>query len=67
MLQAGEIPIYEPGVGDLISKNKDRLAFTLDLDEALAEAEVVYVCVDTPPTSSGMQTTCRVCGRSWAR
>ncbi|WP_407842162.1 UDP-glucose/GDP-mannose dehydrogenase family protein (plasmid) [Streptomyces sp. DSM 116496] len=53
VLQGGDVPIYEPGLGDMITRNKERLTFTLDLDEALAEAEVAYVCVDTPPSVSG--------------
>ncbi|MFE5713440.1 UDP-glucose dehydrogenase family protein [Streptomyces sp. NPDC056501] len=53
LLQAGDVPIYEPGLGDMIARNKERLRFTLDLDEALEGAEVAYVCVDTPPSVSG--------------
>ncbi|MFJ3310317.1 UDP-glucose dehydrogenase family protein [Streptomyces sp. NPDC086549] len=52
-LQAGDVPIYEPGLGDMIARNKERLTFTLDLDEALDDAQVAYVCVDTPPSVSG--------------
>ncbi|MEW1701123.1 hypothetical protein [Streptomyces sp. NPDC091278] len=52
-LHSGEVPIYEPGLGDMIARNKERLRFTLDLGEALAETEVAYVCVDTPPSASG--------------
>ncbi|MEU3606274.1 UDP-glucose/GDP-mannose dehydrogenase family protein [Streptomyces sp. NPDC035033] len=53
VLQGGEVPIYEPGLGDVIARNKERLRFTLDLGEALEGAEVAYVCVDTPPSPSG--------------
>ncbi|MFD4370637.1 UDP-glucose dehydrogenase family protein [Streptomyces sp. NPDC058486] len=53
VLRAGEVPIYEPGLGDMIARNKERLRFTLDLREALEGAEVAYVCVDTPPSASG--------------
>ncbi|MET9648579.1 UDP-glucose dehydrogenase family protein [Streptomyces syringium] len=60
LLQSGQVPIYEPGLGDLIIKNKERLAFTLNVDEALAQAEVVFVCVDTPPTSAGDADLSRV-------
>ncbi|MFB9483902.1 UDP-glucose dehydrogenase family protein [Streptomyces filamentosus] len=59
-LQAGEVPIYEPGLGDMIARNKERLRFTLDLGEALAQAEVAYVCVDTPPSASGDADLSRV-------
>ncbi|NUW38604.1 UDP-glucose dehydrogenase family protein [Nonomuraea rhodomycinica] len=53
LLKAGDVPIYEPGLGDMIARNKERLTFTLDLREALDGAEVAYVCVDTPPSASG--------------
>ncbi|GAA1678410.1 UDP-glucose/GDP-mannose dehydrogenase family protein [Nonomuraea maheshkhaliensis] len=53
LLRAGDVPIYEPGLGDLIARNKERLTFTLDLAETLDGAEIAYVCVDTPPSPSG--------------
>ena len=59
-LNAGDIPIYEPGLSDVIARNADRLRFTLDADEAAAGAEVVFVCVDTPPTASGDADLSRV-------
>src|SRR5918912_953234 len=52
-LRAGTVPIYEPGLEELIARNRERLVFTLDVGEAIAGAELVYVCVDTPPTYSG--------------
>ncbi|MFJ8896931.1 UDP-glucose dehydrogenase family protein [Leifsonia sp. NPDC102414] len=60
VLKAGEVPIYEPGLGDMIARNKERLTFTLDLAEALDGAEVAYVCVDTPPSASGDADLSRV-------
>ncbi|MDH6577214.1 UDP-glucose/GDP-mannose dehydrogenase family protein [Kitasatospora sp. MAP5-34] len=60
VLQAGDVPIYEPGLGDMIARNKERLTFTLDLEEVLADAEVAYVCVDTPPSASGDADLSRV-------
>jgi UDPglucose 6-dehydrogenase len=49
-LSAGEIPIYEPGLGDLVRTNVEqgRLAFTTALDEAVAEADAVFIAVGTP-------------------
>ena len=47
-LRAGRIPIFEPGLEELIERNRERLAFTLDVGEAIGGAELVYVCVDTP-------------------
>ncbi len=60
LLRGGGVPIHEPGLGELITKNKERLSFTLDLREALDGAEVVYVCVDTPPSASGDADLSRV-------
>src|ERR671919_266131 len=52
-LEAGEGPIHEAGIADLLERNSERLSFTMEVDEALEGAEVVYVCVGTPPTRSG--------------
>src|SRR4051794_8550717 len=59
-LRRGEIPIYEPGLEELVSRNEERLLFTLDVREALAGAEFVFVCVDTPPLYSGDADLSRV-------
>ena len=49
-LLRGEIPIFEPGLDDLVADNvrNRRLSFTTDLAEAVAEAEVVFIAVGTP-------------------
>ena len=52
-LRAGEVPIYEPGLDQVIERNKHRLSFTLDVGEAVDGAEFLYVAVGTPPTESG--------------
>jgi UDPglucose 6-dehydrogenase len=52
-LEAGEIPIYEPGLDQVIERNRERLRFTLDVREAVDGAEFLYVAVGTPPTESG--------------
>ncbi|HET8895090.1 MAG TPA: UDP-glucose/GDP-mannose dehydrogenase family protein [Gaiellaceae bacterium] len=52
-LRAGEVPIYEPGLDEVLARNKDRLRFTLDVAEAVDGAEFIYVAVGTPPTYSG--------------
>ena len=59
-LQAGDIPIFEPGLAELIARNSERLTFTLDVHETTVNAEVVYVCVDTPTTVSGDADLSRV-------
>jgi UDPglucose 6-dehydrogenase len=53
MLNRGEVPIHEDGLADLLARNRERLRFTTEVDEALREAEIVYVAVGTPPTRSG--------------
>ncbi|HTU14814.1 MAG TPA: UDP-glucose/GDP-mannose dehydrogenase family protein [Solirubrobacterales bacterium] len=59
-LNRGEVTIHEPGLGELILKNKDRLTFTTDMDELLEGAKLLFVCVDTPPTYSGDADLSRV-------
>ncbi|MEJ6390040.1 UDP-glucose dehydrogenase family protein [Gymnodinialimonas ulvae] len=50
MLQAGEVPIYEPGLDALMAKNVEsgRLSFTTDLKTAVAGADAVFIAVGTP-------------------
>ena len=52
-LRRGEVPIYEPGLDELLERNRARLTFTLDVGEAVRDAEFLYICVGTPPTYSG--------------
>ncbi|MGH3008955.1 MAG: UDP-glucose dehydrogenase family protein [Gaiellaceae bacterium] len=52
-LQAGEVPIYEPGLDDLLARNRERISFTLDVREAVTGADFLYVAVGTPPTYAG--------------
>src|SRR5437868_839555 len=52
-LRAGEVPIYEPGLDDVLERSRDRISFTLDVPEAVDGAEFIYVAVGTPPTYSG--------------
>ncbi|MGZ5335640.1 MAG: UDP-glucose dehydrogenase family protein [Solirubrobacterales bacterium] len=52
-LRRGELPIHEPGLDELISKNAERLVFTTEIDEMLDDARLLFVCVQTPPTYSG--------------
>jgi UDPglucose 6-dehydrogenase len=59
-LRAGDVPIYEPGLEELLEKNVARMTFTLDVAEAVDGAEFVFVCVDTPPLYSGDADLSRV-------
>jgi UDPglucose 6-dehydrogenase len=52
-LRRGEAPIYEPGLGDLLAHNAERLHFSTDLVAALEHARLLLVAVGTPATYSG--------------
>src|SRR5437588_5240852 len=52
-LQRGEVPIYEPGLEELLARNSERLHFSTDLSGALEHARLLFVAVGTPPTHSG--------------
>jgi UDPglucose 6-dehydrogenase len=52
VLRAGRVPFHEPGLDDLLQRNRERLTFTLDAAD-LAAARLLFVCVGTPPTYSG--------------
>jgi UDPglucose 6-dehydrogenase len=53
MLQAGKVPIYEPGLEDLIADACQNLTFTTDYSKAVPNASVCFIAVGTPPTPSG--------------
>jgi UDPglucose 6-dehydrogenase len=52
-LEAGDVPIHEPGLTEAIARDSERLRFTLDLAELLGSVTTVFVCVGTPSTYSG--------------
>jgi UDPglucose 6-dehydrogenase len=52
-LRNGEVPIYEPGLEELLARNSQRLHFSTDIAEALEHARLLFVAVGTPPTYSG--------------
>ena len=52
-LRKGEVPIYEPGLDDVLARNRERISFTLDVREAVDAADFLYVAVGTPPTYAG--------------
>src|SRR5215213_338661 len=55
MLKAGGIPIYEPGLEDLVRENvaKDRLSFTTSTKEGVENSEIIFIAVPTPPLADG--------------
>jgi UDPglucose 6-dehydrogenase len=54
-LRQGHVPIYEPGLEDIIRHNVSahRLSFTTDLKEAVARSQVIFIAVPTPPQTNG--------------
>src|SRR5437660_4567384 len=54
-LQAGKMPIYEPGLGEMVGRNvaDARLAFTTDLAAAVRRALIIFITVGTPPKADG--------------
>ena len=54
-LRRGEIPIYEPGLDDIVARNVEagRLSFTADAAEAVPDCDAVFICVGTPPREDG--------------
>jgi UDPglucose 6-dehydrogenase len=54
-LRRGELPIYEPGLGELVERNvkERRLSFTTSLPEAVSRSEIVFIAVGTPEGESG--------------
>jgi len=59
-LRRGEVPIHEPGLTELLRTNADRLHFTTDMAEVTSAAQLLFCCVDTPPTYSGDADLSRV-------
>jgi UDPglucose 6-dehydrogenase len=52
-LRAGRIPIWEPGLEELVARRRDRMHFSTDIADALEHARLLFVAVGTPPTYSG--------------
>ena len=50
LLNSGEIPIYEPGLDEIVKKNylSNRLKFTSDLSKAVKFSDIIFICVGTP-------------------
>lgn len=54
MLNAGDVPIFEPGLDSLMAKNVEagRLSFSIDLKTAVKDADAVFIAVGTPTRAS---------------
>src|SRR5438094_1688942 len=74
-LQAGRLPIYEPGLEEMVTRNvgDGRLSFTTDLTAALRRSVIVFIAVGTPPKVDGqtdlsaVETVAREIGRAMDR
>jgi UDPglucose 6-dehydrogenase len=54
-LKKGILPIYEPGLDEIVKKNLavGRLSFTTELEEAVKKSELIFLCLPTPPSKDG--------------
>ncbi|MEW6534674.1 MAG: UDP-glucose/GDP-mannose dehydrogenase family protein [Candidatus Auribacterota bacterium] len=54
-LIAGVVPIYEPGLEELMRKNvaEKRLSFSMNIQEGVEKSQVIFICVNTPPKDDG--------------
>src|SRR4051812_3067698 len=54
-LEAGKLPIYEPGLLELVQRNRreGRLAFSTDLAKAIVPAKLIFLAVGTPQSDAG--------------
>ena len=55
MLNNGEVPIYEPGLAEIVNRNRkeERLFFTTDTKSAIKKSSVIFIAVGTPPDEDG--------------
>lgn len=62
LLREGKVPLYEPGLEELIMRNveEERLCFTTDIPEGVAGKLLIFICVDTPAQDNGAPDISRV-------
>lgn len=63
-LRAGKVPIFEPGLEELITRNQleGRLSFSTDLNQGVSHAEILFIAVGTPPREDGSADLSHVLG-----
>lgn len=55
VLESGKLPIFEPGLDDIVAKNRKngRLTFSSDPESAVTQGDAIFICVGTPPLPNG--------------
>ena len=55
LLNSGNVPIYEPGLEEILKRNHKakRLIFTSDLKQAVSNSDIIFICVGTPTKKNG--------------
>ena len=53
LLNSGVCPIYEPDLSELMLRNKERLKYTTEFQDAYANADVIFIAVGTPENTDG--------------
>ena len=55
MLKSGKVPIYEPGLEEIVRRNAEdqRLSFTNELGSAVKKSEIIFIAVGTPQSATG--------------
>jgi len=53
LLDSAKTPIYEPGLEELLTTNKERITTTTDLSSAIKETDITFICVGTPSKEDG--------------
>ena len=68
MLKAGKVPIYEPGLEEMVRRNAEdqRLSFTTDLPSAVKNSQIIFIAVGTPQGADGACQS-RLCARRQPR